>query len=327
MKKMLDVKLGLHILELEITSRCNLNCQHCYNRTGKNTDMPVSRFQSLYKFARKNGVWTFILSGGEAILHPNFKKILNILKNKSKNLRLILQSNGELITENMFENLKIFDWIHLSFDLSKDIRKNSWKNLELAKRLKKNKIKAYLFATIHNKNKDSLDEMVKIANKSKIPIGFNLCMLAEKIDKSLLMSRADFELMEKKLYKLSIKKKILRYSSPLASILDLKKSGRFNGIKGGCTAGIAACVISPDSNVYPCPFFRVKAGNLNTQTLKSIWLKSKLLNTIRDRASYDQPCASCDRLAYCGGCRNRAYSQNANLLASDPMCYKNKKIV
>ncbi len=324
MKKTSDVGLGLHILELEITSRCNLNCQHCYNRTGKNTDMPLAQIKKLYNFAGKNKIWTFIISGGEALLHPEFPKILEVLKKKPKGVRLILQSNGELINEKMFPDLKIFDWVHLSFDLSREIRNNGWKNLELAEVLKQHGVKAYLFATIHNKNKNDLDKMVKMAKQKGIPIGFNLCMSAVNIDKSLLMTREDFLLMEKKLFKLSKQKRILRYSSPLVSILDPSKKGPFKGIKGGCTAGIAACIVAPNGDVYPCPFFRIKAGNINEKSLRNIWLNSDLLNIVRNRKEYDQPCADCDRLAYCGGCRNRAYQKDNNLRASDPMCYKFK---
>ncbi len=322
MKKILDARLGLHILELEITSRCNLNCQHCYNRTGKNVDMPLRQIKKLYDFAGKNKIWTFIISGGEALLHPNFSRILDILQKKPKNLRLVLQSNGELISEKIFSDLKIFDWVHLSFDLSKEIRHNGWKNLELAKALKRHGIKAYLFATIHNKNKNDLDKMIEVARKNSIPIGFNLCMSAAHLDKKLVMTKKNFMLMEKKLFKLNKQKIILRYSSPLVSILDESKRGEFKGIEGGCTAGIAACVVAPNGDVYPCPFFRIKAGNINEKSLKSIWLKSDLLNIVRDREGYDQPCSDCDRLSYCGGCRNRAYQENNNLRASDPMCYK-----
>ena len=38
-KGMLDVGLSMHMLGLEITTKCNLNCLHCYNRGNKNLDM------------------------------------------------------------------------------------------------------------------------------------------------------------------------------------------------------------------------------------------------------------------------------------------------
>ena len=39
MKEISDVKLHMHLLEMEITNRCNLNCAHCYNRGETKEDM------------------------------------------------------------------------------------------------------------------------------------------------------------------------------------------------------------------------------------------------------------------------------------------------
>lgn len=68
---MIDVKLSMHILELEITTRCNLNCLHCYNRGYENMDMPYEQIIKYINFANENSVSTLVISGGEASLHKD----------------------------------------------------------------------------------------------------------------------------------------------------------------------------------------------------------------------------------------------------------------
>ena len=57
---MLDVKLSMHLLELEITTRCNLNCLHCYNRGEGNIDLPLEQVIKYINFANDNEVNTLI---------------------------------------------------------------------------------------------------------------------------------------------------------------------------------------------------------------------------------------------------------------------------
>ena len=72
---MFAVGLSMHMLELEITTKCNLNCLHCYNRENKNIDMDYEDIVKYINFANENHIHTLTLSGGEACLHPQFNKI------------------------------------------------------------------------------------------------------------------------------------------------------------------------------------------------------------------------------------------------------------
>lgn len=324
MKETLCANLGIHILEVEITTRCNLNCKHCYNRTNKYVDLPTEKFVELYNFANKNKVRVFVISGGEAILHHDFDDILSFIKNNKHNFKIILQTNGLLINDDIIKKLQIFDLIHISYDLIDTLRKGSGKNLKLAKKLKRKGINCYLFVTINKTNRHLIDKMVEEANNNKIPIGFNLCVPTHRrLDFRFIMSKIETIETEKKLYNLFLKNKILRYTSPLIALFDRHKRGIYQGIKGGCTAGIAACVVSAEGELYPCPFFRLSAGNIFKNSLVDIWLNSKLLNHFRDRRKFKEPCKLCEFLSYCGGCRSRAYKDSGNLLGPDPMCYKN----
>lgn len=325
MEETLDVNLGMHILEVEITTRCNLNCRHCYNRTNKYVDLPIEKFIELYDFANKNKVRIFVISGGEAILHHDFDNILNFIKNNKHDFKIVLQTNGLLINDDIIRKLQIFDLIHISYDLLDTLRKKSSKNLNLAKKLKHKGVNCYLFSTINKANRYLIDKMVEKANKNKIPIGFNVCIPVQKLNSRFIMSKIEMMETEEKLYNLFQENKILRHTSPLTALLDQHKKGSYQGIKGGCTAGIAACVVNPGGELYPCPFFRLSAGNIFKNSLTDLWLNSELFSQFRDREKFKEPCKSCEFLSYCGGCRSRAYKNSGDLLGADPMCYKDLK--
>lgn len=325
MIKTSDANLGLHILEVEITNRCNLDCDHCYNRDYNKKDMPLEDLITLIELAEKNNVYRFVFSGGEASFYPEFNELTKYLKSREWHTKFIIQSNGA-IGKIPIKILKSFDIVHLSFETEDEcgVRKISVKEtINTAKKLIKAGIRAYFFSTIHPGNIDKIDWMVEIANENSVDIGFNLCFPVKNTDKLFLSEKQTIE-VTKKLYAFQGKGKILRFTSPFVAILNDKKVKTYCGIKGGCTAGIAACVILPNGDVCPCPFFRIKAGNVYDQSLEKIWLESDIFNTLRKRKLFEEPCRSCEYLSYCGGCRSRAFANSGKLTGFDPHCIKDK---
>jgi radical SAM protein with 4Fe4S-binding SPASM domain len=163
--------------------------------------------------------------------------------------------------------------------------------------------------------------MVEAANKQEIDIGFNLCV-PEGNAASMVLSADQQITIIKKLHRLHKEGRILRFTSPLTAVLNDQRSPRYIGIKGGCTAGIAACSILPNGDVCPCPFFRIKAGNIHESDFREIWFNSKIFSALRDRKSFEEPCGSCDYLSYCGGCRARAMKVTGSLSGADVECLK-----
>lgn len=321
MKETRVASLGLHMLELEITSRCNLSCRHCYNRQHKIFDLPLKEIKKYYNFSNKNGIDSLIISGGEALLHPYFNQLCDFIASHPRKFRLVLQTNGNLISTWPLEKIRLFDVIHISFDIVDAVRENSINNIMIAKNLIKNKIKSYIFVTVHKKNYFLIDKIVSLANKNKVPVGFNIC-LSDNSENIFTLDKKIFKQIEKKLYTLSKNGSILNYTGPLAALLDKNKNVGFHGSLGGCIAGLASLVIAYNGDIFPCPFLRLKLGSIFKDDLKKLWLKSNTLQLMRSRQQYDEPCGSCTYLSYCGGCRKRAIVASGHLLGSDPYCYR-----
>lgn len=325
------MNLSMHLLELEITTKCNLNCLHCYNRGEGNIDMPLEQVKKFINFANDYNINTLVISGGEACLHANFNETCKYLRENRKKLnnikKITLQTNGYIKKMNL-NDLRGFDYIHLSFDIDKnglrDISSNE--TIELAKKVQDAGIKPYLFTTIHKNNLEHIDDIVKIANENKIKIAFNFC-IDTGIGKEFLMSADEKKIAISKLLKYEKEGKINRLRNPYVNSyrrMLLKENEPFK-IKGGCTAGIASCDILANGDVIPCPFFRKKIGNINENNLEDIWLNSPFLAILRDRKKYEK-CGNCKYLAYCGGCRKSALTTSKKPNGFDKDCIMENEI-
>lgn len=321
------MKLWMHLLEIEITTRCNLNCKHCYNRENKNIDIPYDELIYYINFANDNNVSKLVISGGEACLHKDFKKLCEYMKKNRKKLKnikkIVLQSNG-LIGNFDMSLLKGFDMIHLSFDVDNNEAReiSSQKTLELANRIKEAGINCYLFATVHSKNIDYIDEIIEMANKSGNQIAFNLCCDTGHNAEFLLTKKQKIDTI-KKLLKYEKEGKINNLKHPYANALKgLCVPADEYKVKGGCTAGIATCTILANGDVIPCPFLRVVAGNIHDNKLEDIWFNSPLFKKLRNREKYDT-CGKCKYIAYCGGCRKSALQTSNSITGMDLNCIIN----
>ncbi len=319
------MNLSMHLLEIEITTRCNLNCLHCYNRGYENIDMPLEEIKKYINFANNNNVYTLVISGGEASLHKDFSKLCQYLKENRKNLgnikKLVLQTNGYIKNLNL-SDLKGFDFIHLSYDINDNkVRKiQSDETIELAKEIQKVGISPYLFTTVHKNNVNHLDEIIKTANENGVRIAFNFCVYTGK-NKEILLSPEEKIFAIKKLLKYEEEGKITKLKNPYVNSykrLTQDDEQPFR-IRGGCTAGIGSCIILSNGDVIPCPFFRMVCGNVHENTLEDIWLNSQKFAELRARREYEK-CGECKYLSYCGGCRKSAYETSHKLKGFDKNC-------
>ena len=327
MKEISDVNLQMHLLEIEITNRCNLNCKHCYNRNETKIDMSLEEMKEYIQFANKYNVSTFVITGGEACLNKEFREFLKYIaehRAELKNIkRIVLQSNG--LIEKYIDCLlpNSIDLLHLSFDIDNNtVRKVESNNiLNLSKLLTSKNINNYLFATVHKNNKDYIEKMSEIAYNNGSKIVFNLCT-DNGNNSDILLNNDEKKKVYEIILKLQREGKAVNSRHPYLNCHLGLKTDKYEGIKGGCTAGIASCSILSDGNVIPCPFLRVSAGNIKNKKLEHIWLNSLVFKELRDRQKFDK-CNKCKHLGYCGGCRSSAYKKYGSLTAFDPGCIIN----
>lgn len=90
--------------------------------------------------------------------------------------------------------------------------------------------------------------------------------------------------------------------------------------QAGVNDGKGFCFISHIGDVYPSGFLQVKAGNVRSERLASIYRHSRLFRELRDTSMLRGKCGRCSFREICGGSRARAYALTGDYLASDPAC-------
>ena len=95
-------KYPLNQIYFYLTEGCNLRCRHCWvapkYQSGSNSypALDLDLFKSIIEQAKHLGLTGVKLSGGEPLLHPEIKEILEYIR--SEDLRLTVETNGVLCT-------------------------------------------------------------------------------------------------------------------------------------------------------------------------------------------------------------------------------------
>lgn len=104
---------SLRYLELQITSRCNLRCGHCYLGDEAPQELNPSRIRRvLQEFEEMQGL-RVLISGGEPLLHGRFDEINESLPDRL--LRKVLFTNGTGLSRDHLRRLKVHE-IQVSVD-------------------------------------------------------------------------------------------------------------------------------------------------------------------------------------------------------------------
>jgi len=88
----------------------------------------------------------------------------------------------------------------------------------------------------------------------------------------------------------------------------------------GTGDGKGIIFIGHDGEVYPSGFLPVPLGNIQKETLKSIYTSHPLLVGLRNPANLKGRCGMCEYADICGGSRSRAYAEHGDAYQEDPAC-------
>ena len=97
-----DFQYPLRCFYFYLTEGCNLNCRHCWishppkSQGHRQAVLDFGLFQSMIQQGKKLGLKAVKLTGGEPLIHPQIKEILEFVRNEQ--LILNLETNGTLCT-------------------------------------------------------------------------------------------------------------------------------------------------------------------------------------------------------------------------------------
>jgi len=316
------------------TNKCNMFCDHCYREAGEQLkeELNTSEAKKLIREIVKANFKLMIFSGGEPLMRPDLLE-LGDYANK-QGLRVVLGTNGTLITGEMAKDLKKAGFMAAGVSLdSLDANKNdSFRKLNNAfnltltgmENLKKAGVPFQIHTTVMDWNVEELEKITDFAIEIGamahhvfflVPTGRGANMEEEAL-RVAEYERTIKRLMEKQK---TVDIEIKPTCAP-QFIRTADKMGVPVRFSRGCLAGISYCIISPRGDVQPCAYLDIALGNVREQDFDEIWKNNPILKELR-AMEYLGKCGYCEYKIKCGGCRARAYYYSGgNYMAEDSWC-------
>jgi AdoMet-dependent heme synthase len=337
----------LRMVAWELTRSCNLACVHCRASSergpypGELTTEECHRvMDEIASFSKP----VIILTGGEPLLRPDLFDLAAY--GSAKGLRMVMATNGTLLTEEIIQKLKASGIQRISISIDgpdaethdafrkvKGSFEGSLRGIEMAK---KGSLEFQINTTITQVNLHLVPEILNLAvtlgavahhifllvptgrgkdlkdqEISALDYEKTLHWFYEQIDKVPLQLKATCAPHYYRIVRQRAKKEGKKFAP--------KESG-LDAMTRGCLGGISFCFISHVGQVQPCGYLELNCGNVREKPFHQIWATSEVFHHLRNFEGYKGKCGRCEFRKVCGGCRARAYETSGDDMAEEPYC-------
>jgi radical SAM protein with 4Fe4S-binding SPASM domain len=331
----------------EITGKCNLKCLHCYNDSiaaGAQPSLEQIRSVVDELKAAKIKMRGIIVSGGEPLMHPRLREILELIRPLAA--EVVLATNGTLVTESNIGWIgDMIDVVNLSVDSSSSENFAQFRGhpqvldkvLNAMRLFRKHGTPVVAQTTVSRYNIDALDDLavlLKSEGAASWIVRMPLSMGRARAHEQDFLTWPEAEAKEpvfqriKDTYTsefdaLHIGNRFMwSYEEPFAP--NEQKTGLVS-----CAAGTMLATIRSDGTMVPCALF----GNTANPKVHSLpvwngqflseWRNAQCFKTMRGiNLARITPCSNCSKLPdVCdGGCRALAFNTFGSVYGPDPGC-------
>ncbi len=306
----------LQYLTFTLTRRCNWSCDFCSKGNVNILDFSVPLFHNIINSALTLGLEKIELSGGEALLHPNFWDLVDFAHNKG--LSILLSTNGSLINPNIAKKLKEYK-IKIAISLY---------SLNAIYFEKRNHTKGSFQRTLkgiqiledigYGKEEDLILALQVLTINSNI---FELKQLydwAKQRNILFIISRA--------IPNAGLPLNEVPTGEALKDLLEYINNGKKAYLPFSynipCNRLKVALHIQTDGTIQPCAGINYTLADLKGNDLISIWQEHNLLKKFRKLPEgLKGNCKDCKENHICYGCRAVAYAVYNDCFAEDPHCH------
>lgn len=330
-----------------ITDDCDQRCKHCYifsednckeidTMNWKQMNEVIANCEDMCKMYDR--LPYFYITGGDPIIHSDFWKLLDLLKEKGipftilgnpfhlndKVCRKLKEKGCEKYQMSLDGMRETHDWFRKqgSFDTT----------LEKIECINKAGIKSVIMTTVSGKNiveiPDIIDTVVK--HDVKIFAFARYCPTSDEKDigitpleykNSLDICHKKFTEYEKKGCSTYFNKKdhlwtLYEYEK---GIFKIPENTEEDIIYSGCNCGNCHLTILPNGDLYACRRFESKVGNVFDDRIADIWICD--MEKYREYKKFKK-CSKCELLSFCRGCPAVAYCTTGDFYGADPQCWK-----
>ena len=331
-----------------ITDECDQRCKHCYIFSENNEkcldcmtwpQMQVVVAKCEEFCARYGRLPYFYITGGDPILHPDFWRLLALLK--AHGIPFTILGNPFHLNDAVCKRLKQFGCQKYQLSLDGMRETHDWFRkpgsfdctLEKIACIKNAGIRSVMMTTVSGTNIEEIPAIIDTVAAHGVDIfAFSrYCPTSEEKEVGIAPLRYR-ELLE------TCDKKFKEYEAAGCTTYFNKKdhlwtlyeyeTGAFTippdaqkgMIYGGCNCGNCHLTILPIGDLYACRRVQnSRVGNVFTDKIEDVWVCR--MEAYRDYQKFEK-CAKCELLPYCRGCPAVASGKNGNFYAPDPQCWK-----
>ncbi|TEB05784.1 Antilisterial bacteriocin subtilosin biosynthesis protein AlbA [Pelotomaculum schinkii] len=322
-------KPPLDMISLELTTRCNLKCIHCYVPPiagAKSKELSNEEIKRLIDDAVELGVWRFSLTGGEIFLRDDILDILHYLR--FKGMVIDIFTNATLIDDAMIGELAKLKLRQLAttitglgptHDRFQGTKGAYNKVCRTIAKLKEKGIALRINVILHKSNRNEFYELIQIIRR----LGFswrisNIMSLGRGKESNYLnLPEQQFADMLASAYEAKITSNIVIQGRHPVEQID-----NDGPIAPSCGVGSFRMFISAVGETGLCEVLshstnpKFGSGNIRDRSIKEIWEYGEGFNRYRN--------FQCNRIDRCqhaslcrGGCRARAYIEGGSVEEPD----------
>jgi len=333
-------------VQIEITGRCNMCCEHCRAAQEAPKDMEIGEIVKVIRFARQFSpdYKEVVVSGGEPLLHKKFFDVLRSVRENGGKF-VTLTTNGSLISERhleVIESLKFERFIlsvsldslnpeeHDSFRGFPGAWKQAIKAINMIVKRNLPNVMTSVRTTLRPHQVGQMTEIVdfvhdlgcKRSSLSSIhPAGRSI----ERPD--LWMSKEQKKHFIETIYALKERYEDFQVSTndPLKCLLrGYNDTGEGDELVfDGCAAAAVTFNVSADGTMTPCALLNIPIMNISGKSIGEItegYRQSEIVKNMLDM-NLRGKCGECEKKYQCGGCRARALVRKGHYLEEDPDCW------
>ncbi|MBN2439503.1 MAG: heme b synthase [Deltaproteobacteria bacterium] len=343
----------LRMVAWEVTRRCNLACGHCRAsalRGPYEGELDTEECKRILDEIAAVGKPVIILTGGEPLLRPDICEIAAY--GNGKGFRMVLATNGTLMTETVAENLirAGIRRVSVSIDGPEAESHDSFRGVPGAfagamagiAAMKRAGMEFQINTTITKANLSKIQEIHDLTHRLGaaahhifllVPTGRGKEMADQEItplayeetlnwfyDVGLGCAIQLKATCAPHYYRIFHQRQKERRGATEGKPAAGEWGDPLHAMTRGCLAGSAFCFISHRGQVQPCGYLELDCGRLTKRNFAEIWNESPVFRDLRDLGGYKGKCGRCEFIRVCGGCRARAYETTGDYMAEEPFC-------
>ena len=302
---------------IDLTDACTERCVHCYVPKGQKDFLPVELVEkALVEFRAMNGL-TVHLTGGEAMMHPDFERICR--KCIELNLNFIIFSNMTLCNDKRIAFLKGVapQFINVSLYSMKSEEHDgitqlpgSWqRTMDAILRCCDAGVACRIATPLLKENQDALPALRKFADEHHMHLVPSVDIIAQADHGCGNLAHACSAEELRRVLTLNHELFHSCYDGEMPTI-DSRV----------CNVGIRSRLyLNAKGNYYPCDsMHEYVLGNVRENTVEEIW-KGEKLNYLRGLKNRDfGECASCEKRPWCKVCPAANFNATGDLFRHHP---------